>query len=126
MSTAEAILWRGLRRRGTAAKFRRQFPMGPYVADFACMEVRLMIEIDGPAHDAPEQKDKDVAGDTWLTRQRWRVLRFSSDAVLTGSELVLAEIKRQASRRPSSDPAAPGHLLPLAQEKGDARQGITQ
>ena len=54
MTEAEAMLWRGLRGRGIGAKFRRQVPIGPYVADFACTAMQLIVELDGASHDAPE------------------------------------------------------------------------
>ena len=104
MSTAEAMLWRGLRGRGVDAKFRRQMPIGGYVADFACVEAKLIVEIDGPAHADVDRQRRDEHRDAWLAKQGWRILRFSDGAVMGGSELVIAEIKREMSRRPSSDP----------------------
>jgi hypothetical protein len=53
MTVAETILWRGLRGRGIGAKFRRQVPIGPYIGDFVCIAARLIIELDGPPHEAP-------------------------------------------------------------------------
>ena len=61
MTAAETMLWRSLRHSGIGAKFRRQVPIGPYVADFACVAARLIVEIDGRPHGEPEQQ----AHDTW-------------------------------------------------------------
>ena len=104
MSTAEAVLWRALRGRGIGAKFRRQVPIGAYVADFACVEAKLIVEVDGPVHDEPGRQHRDKDRDAWLTAQGWNVLRFKDAAVIGGCELIIAEIKRDMSRRPSSDP----------------------
>ena len=103
MTIAETILWRGLRNRGNGAKFRRQVPIGPYVADFVCVAAGLIVELDGPPHDEPEQQLHDRRRDAWLHSQGWRVLRFSNDLVIGGGNIVLEEIQR-AIRSPSSDP----------------------
>src|SRR5437588_4018224 len=69
----ERLLWKLLRSRRLAAlKFRRQFPVGPYVVDFVCLRIRLVVELDGPFHD-PEH---DIVRDAWLMAQGFRVLRF--------------------------------------------------
>ena len=69
MTAAETMLWRTLRNRGIAAKFRRQVPIGPYFADFACVPARLIVELDGRPHDDPEREDRDAHRDAWLTEQ---------------------------------------------------------
>jgi very-short-patch-repair endonuclease len=98
MTNAEVILWRGLRGRGIGAKFRRQVPIGPFVADFVCVDARLVVELDGPPHDRPEQQLHDRNRDAWLRAQGWRVLRFSNDLVIGGGNLVLDEIRRAIGR----------------------------
>ena len=103
--TAETMLWRSLRNRGIAAKFRRQVPLGPYVADFACVAARLVVELDGPPHDAPERRALDRRRDAWLTEQGWRVLRIPNDIVIGGGDIVIDRIKAAlAPHLPSSDP----------------------
>jgi very-short-patch-repair endonuclease len=76
---AEDILWQILRTEFRAAKFRRQVPVGPYVADFLSYSARLVIEVDGPIHDPA----KDARRDAWFAANRWRVLRFGNRTVLT-------------------------------------------
>ena len=72
---AEGLLWQYLRREGLAGyRFRRQYPIGPYIADFVCMSERLIIELDGTQH--AETRAKDRARDAYLQRQGFRVLRF--------------------------------------------------
>jgi very-short-patch-repair endonuclease len=96
---AEARLWRHLRdRRLAGAKFRRQFPIGPYVADFVCVEAMLIVEADGGQH--AEQVECDAARTAFLERSGYRVLRFWNDEVLRETDGVLTVIAG-ALKRPS-------------------------
>ena len=104
MSTAEAVLWRSLRNSALGVKLRRQLPIGPFVADFACVEAHLIVELDAEPHGTPERQDRDGERDCWLTRQGWRVLRFPNDVVIGGGDIVLDQIKAAIASRPSSDP----------------------
>ena len=87
---AERTLWRLLRSRQlAAAKFRRQVPAGPYVADFVSFGHRLVIECDGGQHaDDPSDETRDV----WFAGQGFRVLRFWNNDVLNNPEGVLTTI----------------------------------
>src|SRR5262245_6956342 len=77
ISDAERRLWQELRgRRFVGYKFRRQVPIGPYIADFACTTARLVIECDGDAHGFDDQQLWDVRRSAWLARLGWRVIRF--------------------------------------------------
>jgi very-short-patch-repair endonuclease len=81
---AEGMVWRIVRdRRCAGNKFRRQMPLGGYIVDFVCLEQRLVIEIDGPSHEAEEQRARDA----WLTANGFRVLRLSNDLVIGTPEL---------------------------------------
>ena len=92
MTDAESQLWRHLRRRNIEGfKFRRQHPLGPFVADFACLEARLIVEIDGGQHD--ERESYDGRRDAWLSQQGYRVLRFWNNEVLCETESVLEVIR---------------------------------
>src|SRR5215213_6293447 len=73
MTDAELLLWRELRRGAFGWRFRRQFPIPPYIADFACVEARLIIELDGGQHAAA---GGDMPRDGVLRRRGWRVVRF--------------------------------------------------
>jgi very-short-patch-repair endonuclease len=71
---SERLLWARLRdRRLGGYKFRRQHPIGAFVADFACVEHRLIVEADGGQHADSEY---DAYGSEWLHTQGWRVVRF--------------------------------------------------
>ncbi len=67
-------------------------PIGPYVADFVCIEVKLIVELDGPPHDDPKQKSHDAERDIWLQTRGWRVLRVPNDIVIGGGNIVLEMI----------------------------------
>jgi very-short-patch-repair endonuclease len=91
-STAhEKTLWRQLRNSALAGhKFRRQHPVGPYFLDFACVEQRLAVELDGAGHVT--DRAYDAARDHWLQAHGWRVLRFTNDQLVFGLRLVLETI----------------------------------
>jgi very-short-patch-repair endonuclease len=92
----EAKLWDLLRRSAVGGlKFRRQTPVGPYVADFLCYEARLIVEADGPFH----QEDRDERRDAWLKHQGFLVLRFPNDMIATNHRQVIADILRAAQAR---------------------------
>ena len=104
MTNAEEILWRELRgRKFNGIKFRRQTPIGPYIADFACLGHKLIVECDGRPHEDPTQKAHDIRRDAWFAASGWRVLRIPNDLIFGGSIAVLDDI-RTALRLPSSDP----------------------
>lgn len=90
MTPAERRLWTILQGRQLEGfRFRRQCPIGPYIADFACLEAKLLIEVDGGQHmDAVA----DVRRDTFLSREGFRVLRFWNNEVMTNLEGVRALI----------------------------------
>jgi very-short-patch-repair endonuclease len=74
---AEITLWRKLRTLETkGTHFRQQVPVGPYVADFACLASRLMIELDGSHHGEEPTKTQDESRTRWLEAEGYRVLRF--------------------------------------------------
>jgi very-short-patch-repair endonuclease len=71
-------------------KFRRQHPLYPYIADFACIEARLIIELDGQSHDT--QLAYDAKREAVLRSRGWKVIRFSNDDVLNNLEGVVFTI----------------------------------
>ncbi|CAO3379969.1 endonuclease domain-containing protein [Azospirillum argentinense] len=81
---AERKLWSILRRRQIGGwYFRRQHPIPPYIADFACVEARLVVEADGGQHAGSPY---DSARDEHLRHHGWRVLRFWNNDVLNNPE----------------------------------------
>ena len=71
-------------------KFRRQQFIGGYIADFACMEKRLIIEVDGGQHS--DQVERDDARTEFLEREGYRVIRFWNHDVLQRTDAVLEQI----------------------------------
>jgi very-short-patch-repair endonuclease len=95
MTDAERKLWFALRdRRFACFKFRRQVPIGPFIADFVCFEARLVIEVDGGQHADSIQ---DQRRDRWFAANKFRVMRFWNNEVrsnLEGVMILLAEALR--------------------------------
>lgn len=91
-TAAEAKLWSVLRdARYRGFKLRRQHAIGPYVVDFACVSLRLVLEVDGASHDLPEQVAFDAQRTAFLENAGWRVARISNAQVFEGGDsLVLA------------------------------------
>jgi very-short-patch-repair endonuclease len=97
---AEEALWEHLRdRKLLGLKFRRQVPIGPYVADFYCYELRLVLELDGPVHEGDSQISHDVNRDANLEALGFRVLRFTNREIHAHLESVLETIRRLYQRR---------------------------
>ena len=97
----ESLIWTVLRAKRLAGlKFRRQHPIGPYFADFACVEKRIVIELDGGYHDF--QYEKDRQRQRFLETEGWQVLRFGNDDVLPDVEAVAISIARQIGVEPVS------------------------
>ena len=98
MTPAEVILWRELRgRRFAKYKFRRQRPIGPYIADFYCHDAKLVVEVDGETHIGREGYDESRQRDL----EGWgsRVLRFWNNQVYDQVECVLEGIFDECYRR---------------------------
>jgi very-short-patch-repair endonuclease len=123
----ERMLWRHLCNRQLAdAKFRRQHPIDRYVADFACVEAMLVVEVDGPTHHGRETND--ALRTQVLETCGWRVLRFTNEDVREALTWVLEEIAAElaiarcaASQPETVDPLTFPRLrrgpLPLPRER---------
>jgi very-short-patch-repair endonuclease len=91
-TNAEKLLWSRLRSRQLeGCKFRRQQPIGPYIADFLSLEPKLIIELDGGQH--AEQQEQDNQRTRYLQALGYRVLRFWNHEVLNDLEAVLEAIR---------------------------------
>ena len=103
----ERMLWACLRRKQFAGlRFRRQQPIGRYIADFYCSAAKLVIELDGSQHGTCESVAHDAERDEWLKSQGYRVLRFSNDMFLKDRASVLdaIELAIQDSAVPLPEP----------------------
>jgi very-short-patch-repair endonuclease len=102
----EQLLWRSLRlRQLDGYKFRRQQPLGPYIADFVCLDARLIVELDGGHHMTAAEYDAERTA--WLESQNFRVIRFWNHEVMSEPEAVLEMIQEVLK--------APPHLYPPPQ-----------
>ncbi len=79
-------------------KFRRQHPIGPYFADFACDRLRLIIEIDGGVHRLDDVAARDVQRQQALEALGWAVIRVTNDQVFEAPEFLVEAVKAYARR----------------------------
>jgi very-short-patch-repair endonuclease len=104
MTEAERCLWYQLRgHRFMGLKFRRQQPLGRYIVDFICLEIGLVIELDGGQH--AQQLAYDQRRDLWLQEQGFTVLRFWNHEVLQQTAAVLEQLRLWVVHERPSPPA---------------------
>ena len=94
MTEAEKVLWDHIRaRRFMDLKFRRQYPLLEFIADFYCHELKLIVEVDGQYHGEDDVYYHDEERTKELQRYGYSVIRFRNDEVLDDIEGVLNELK---------------------------------
>lgn len=99
---AERRLWYFLRRNNFHCHFKRQYPIGPYFVDLACVRLKLIIEIDGGQHAS--EHSYDAVRDQFLRDEGFEVLRFWNNEVLHQTEAVLGVIWRAIKRKEEPPP----------------------
>jgi very-short-patch-repair endonuclease len=111
MTDSERMLWSRLRMEQLGVKFRRQHPLGNYIADFACLDPKLIVELDGSQH--AQQGEYDAQRDAFFRAHGFAVLRFPTDQPFKNMDGVLTVIAEQlgVSRAPCA-PSAPTPTLP--------------
>ena len=115
---AEKKFWWMVRdRRLGGYKFKRQYPFGNYIADFICLEVKLIVELDGGQH--AEQRDYDANRAVFFAAQGFRVIRFWNPEFLKNQDAVARQLLAQldGGETPSPQPSPPlcggeGEALP--------------
>jgi very-short-patch-repair endonuclease len=113
----ERNLWSELRdHRLNGASFRRQVPIGNYIADFVCHAAKLVIELDGGQHFSDGQEAADAKRSTIIEATGFHVLRFSNHDVMTNRAGVLEVIATAIAER------APTLTLPRKRERGQEKQ----
>ena len=118
MTLAERRLWQVLKQRQQDGhRFRRQHPMGPYIADFACLEVGVVIEVDGGQH---HESEEDRRRDRYLHGIGFKVLRFWNNDVVANLEGVCASIAQCLAERCPHPRLPPS---PLGTEEGAEPEG---
>ena len=108
---AETLLWYELRElKASGLKFRRQSPIGPYIVDFACLSLKLVVEIDGDTHETDRGRRHDANRDGYLRSLGFSVLRIDEPEVINNPWHV-AEVVRAKAESLAGDPTRPlrGH-----------------
>lgn len=90
---AESILWHMIRGKSLGVSFRRQHIIGPFIADFCCLERKLIIEVDGAYHQVPEQQISDKERAEWLNQLGFNIIRFTNEEIICNTDNVLSKIK---------------------------------
>ena len=104
MTEAEKRVWQILRSHQiNGHKFRRQVPIGRYIADFVCHEARLIVEIDGGQHDRSSPPEAERS--RFLQNQGYRILRFWNNEVLANLEGVHQTIADELGRITPTQPS---------------------
>jgi len=118
---AETSLWRHLKAHRLAALgFRRQSPVGNYIADFVARSRKLVVEIDRESHDFDERIRHDARRDRWFASRGYRVLRFTNDEVMKNLEGVVLAISQAAEQA-----APPSLTLPRKRGGNRARRAAS-
>jgi very-short-patch-repair endonuclease len=92
MSLPEVLLWIQLKARPSGLKFRKQHPFGRFVADFYCDAAKLIVEVDGIAHDMGDQPAFDAQRDAWFRSEGLVVLRIPAREILSDMDAVISVI----------------------------------
>ena len=93
MTPSETLLWQHLRKEITGFKFRRQHAIGDYIADFVCLEQKIVIEVDGGYHFTESQQIDDTLRSEILLDKGYRVVRFTNEEVDYNPQEVIKRIK---------------------------------
>jgi cyclase len=99
MTPSELLLWERLKGKQLGFKFRRQHPIGQYIADFYCHKAQLVVEIDGGYHLNHDQIEYDLHRDDTMNSLGLRVLRYPNGKVLNQIDIVLREITTEINAR---------------------------
>ena len=118
MTDVERKLWSGLRGEQLGVKFRRQHPLGNYIADFACLEPKLVVELDGSQH--ADNAAYDLARDAFFKARGFSVMRFPSNAPFQNFDGVMSTILHQLNRLAGD---APIPAFPQRGKESDNAQG---
>jgi len=89
LTSAEKLFWKIVRNRNLSGlKFRRQHPIGPFIADFYCHALKLVVEIDGDIHDLEDVRQYDTQRKNYLKELGIKVLRFKNEDVFANAHLI--------------------------------------
>jgi very-short-patch-repair endonuclease len=99
LTDAETILWSRLRRNAHGMRFRRRHPIGPFIADFACIRALPVVEVDGGTHGSDAERAYDARREAFMRARGWRVVRVLNVDVYDGLDGVMEMICEAATSR---------------------------
>ena len=95
MTESERVLWEALRELKCGFRFRRQHPIGDYIADFVCLKKKLVIEVDGAYHNEPQQQEEDQLRTEFMEKMGYTIIRFKNEEINNNLSEVIKIIKEQ-------------------------------
>lgn len=101
---AEMVLWDFLRGHQLGVNFRRQHIIGMFIADFTCLPLKIIIELDGGYHQIPEQQVSDKERTQWLESKGFSVYRFTNEEILADTKETIQKIKKIIDERRAYKP----------------------
>lgn len=108
LTKAEQEMWNLLRDfRPRGARFRRETPIGPYIADFAWLSARIVIEVDGDSHETEQGERHDRRRDAWLRAEGFKVLRYDNQQILDNPDYVFLAIEAEIASSVKPEGATP-------------------
>ena len=108
MRLPEILVWQRIKGERTGLRFRKQHPIGPYVADFHCSRTRAVIEVDGKGHEHGDMLVRDDGRDAFMVENGYRILRVMAAEVLRDADGVVEGIVAFAALPLHHQPAAGG------------------
>ena len=114
MSPPELVLWSKLRRLSCdLPRFRRQHPIGPYIADLYCPAAKLVVEVDGWGHNMGDEPERDARRDAWMAERGLVVRRISAGELMRDLDTIVEGVLRQAAALAPPPPSASPPPPPL-------------
>ena len=104
MTESETVLWNALRNMKARVRFRRQHPIGDYIADFICLPAKLVIEVDGGYHEEPQQQELDEQRTEFLISKGYQVIRIKNEEISNDLNKVVMRIKAEVLNQSNDSP----------------------
>ncbi|MBR5698229.1 MAG: endonuclease domain-containing protein [Prevotella sp.] len=104
MTESEKVLWNALRKTKFGFRFRRQHPIGDYIADFVCLPVKLVIEVDGGYHLVSLQQELDQQRTDFLESKGYKVIRIKNEEISNDLNDVVMRIKTEVLNQSNDSP----------------------
>ena len=125
----ETRLWYELRDlKADGLKFRRQSPLGPYIADFVCFDPKIVVEVDGDHHETEEGKRHDANRDSYLRASGFAVYRFDAGDAVDNAWRIAQDIRERAEalmKSRTAEVTPPGSLREPPSPQGGGKAAVT-